>query len=203
MRVITENTCSCPWDWAMITADGTVRPCCYANDSAGNLNEQSLEDIWNGGRMLEVRYFIDQNQLHSMCRHASCTYAQAKEGPKARAHEVKDCRYAFIDVAVHRTRDDLQVEGKVVNCGETAWFLFDDAGTLRIQIGARVVDVGSGVLHGQMFTIMPGEALLPGQSAPFELCVRRRPGANLKLDVCSPGRFWFEERGEKPLIIPL
>jgi radical SAM protein with 4Fe4S-binding SPASM domain len=204
MRLVTENTCSCPWDWVVITADGTVRPCCYGVDNAGNLNEQSLEEIWNGRTMLELRYFIEHNQLHPMCRHASCRYAQAKEGAKARPHEVKDCRYAFADVAVRRHEENLEVEGRVVNCGETAWFLFDDAGNLSIQIGARVIDAASGTTHQQLLCPIQGQALFPGESASFEFRVPRNAGAELKLDVCSnQGEFWFEERGEKPMVIPL
>jgi len=203
MRLITENTCSCPWDWVMITADGVVRPCCYATHSAGNLNEQSFDEIWNGRTMLEVRYFIEQNQLHSVCRHASCKYAQAKEGRKARPHEVKDCRYAFVDVAVRRSDDALEVAGRVANCGETAWFLFDDAGILRVQVGARVIDTASGAMHQELYQEIQGQALFPGESAPFHFRVNQRPKAALKLDVCSRGSFWFEERGEKPFAIPL
>ena len=203
MRLVTEDTCSCPWDWVLVTADGEIRPCCYAKHEAGNLNEQSLEEIWNGRTMLEVRHFIEQNQLHSMCRHASCRYAQAKEGKKARPHEVKDCRYAFFDVAVRRRGGELEVTGRVANCGETAWFLFDDAGTLRIRIGARVLDAASGATHQEMFHLIPGQALFPGESAPFEFRVEPRPGARLKLDVCSQDSFWFEERGEKPFVVPL
>jgi len=204
MRLITDDSCSCPWDWAVITADGAVHPCCYAKESAGNLNEQSLEEIWNGRTMLELRYFIEQNQLHSMCRHASCRYAQAKEGAEARPHEIKDCSYTFADVAVRRSEEALEVEGKVVNCGEAAWFLFDDAGDLCIQVGARVIDAATGATHEELFRSIPGQALFPNESAPFEFRVPREPGGQLlKLDVCSQGRFWFEERGEKPMIIPL
>jgi len=203
MRLITEDGCSCPWDWAMVTADGAVRPCCYASHDAGNLNEQSLAEIWNGRTMLEVRYFIEQNQLHSLCRHAACKYAQAKEGSRARPHEVKDCRYAFVDVEVRRGDGEWEVAGRVANRGETAWFIFDDAGTLRIQIGARVMDAASGVTLQELFQAVPGEALFPGESAPFHFRVKQQPGAALKVDVCSPGSFWFEERGEKPFAMPL
>lgn len=203
MRLITEDSCTCPWDWVMVTADGVVRPCCYAKDSVGNLNEQSLEEIWNGRPMLELRYFIDQNQLHSICRDAACTYAQAKAGTKVRPHEVKDCRYAFVDVAIRRSDGDVEVAGKVVNRGDTAWFLFDDAGTLRVRIGARVVDWASGATLQELFHPIEGQALFPGESAPFEFRVKRQTGTALKLDVCNQGSFWFEERGEKPVVIPL
>lgn len=203
MRLITESTCSCPWDWVMITADGTVRPCCYAKDSAGNLNDQSLEEIWNGRTMLEVRYFIEHNELHSLCRHAACTYAQAKEGAKARPHKVNEYRYCFADVAFRCSQEHVEVEGRVINCGETAWFLFDDAGAPRVRIGGRVIDGPSGATQQELFHPIQGEALFPGESAPFEFRVERRPGAALKLDLCSQGSFWFEEQGEKPLVIAL
>jgi hypothetical protein len=202
MRLITENTCSCPWDWAMVTADGAVRPCCYAKTPVGNLNDNSLEEIWNGRTMLEVRWFVDHNKLHSVCRDAACKFSQAKAGNKAQPHEVKDCRYAFVDVTVHYDGDDVVVAGKVVNRSDTAWFMFDDAGNPYIRAGARVFDLASGATLQDLRHPIP-EVLFPNESAPFEFRVQRRPGAVLKVDVCNENEFWFEDRGEKPFVLPL
>jgi len=203
VKKVTADACPYPWDWVMITADGEVRPCCYAKAPVGNLNDNTFEEIWNGRTMLEIRYFIDHEQLHSACRGAPCKYSEAKAGTKARPYEVKDCRYAFLDVAVRRGEGDLEVAGKVANRSDTAWFLFDDLGTPRVRIGARVVDPVSGAALQELFYPIQGQALFPGESAPFEFRVKRQAGATLKLDVCSQGSFWFEERGEKPVVIPL
>jgi hypothetical protein len=81
--------------------------------------------------------------------------------------------------------------------------LFDDAGAPRVRIGARVVDPGTGAALQKLFRPIAGQALFPGESAPFEFRVKRQTGAALELDVCNQGNFWFEERGEKPVVIPL
>ncbi|MDP4092265.1 MAG: SPASM domain-containing protein [Bacillota bacterium] len=50
---ITKPRCHIPWQQMVIDSDGTVVPCCYwsaygnVNPPCGNLNKQSLLEIWN------------------------------------------------------------------------------------------------------------------------------------------------------------
>ena len=71
--------CPHPWDWLMITTDGMVRPCCFALLPVGNLNHSSLEEIWNGYTMQELRLYILNNRIHPVCRSAHCQFVQAME----------------------------------------------------------------------------------------------------------------------------
>jgi radical SAM protein with 4Fe4S-binding SPASM domain len=46
------------WDFLAVTWDGTVLPCCYDSEgelSLGSFPEQTLEQIWNGKRLRELR----------------------------------------------------------------------------------------------------------------------------------------------------
>lgn len=59
--VINNELCLNPWLSVSIKADGEVVACCMAfeDDSAmsyGNLNEASLEEIWNSERVKDFRY---------------------------------------------------------------------------------------------------------------------------------------------------
>lgn len=60
----------------MLTADGIVKPCCFAPGNIGNLHEASAEAIWNGERALELRRFIKDNRIHPICADAPCKFVQ-------------------------------------------------------------------------------------------------------------------------------
>ena len=99
--------------------------------------------------------------------------------------------------------ENLEVSGKVVNAGASEWFLVDDAGTRRVSVGARAINLVNARVFLELRSAMPGDVFLPGESAPFKLRVKRCPGAILSIDVCNEGAFWFNDRGQKPLEIAL
>lgn len=59
------HRCSFPWQQMIIDPTGDVTPCCYyhsyalgrLNQSLGNTNTQSVEDIWNGEKYQELRRY--------------------------------------------------------------------------------------------------------------------------------------------------
>jgi MoaA/NifB/PqqE/SkfB family radical SAM enzyme len=71
----TVRSCRYPWQWAMITSDGAVRPCCYA-DKVGDLNETPLADIWNGRGFRQLREDIQNGRVNRVCEGAACKYVQ-------------------------------------------------------------------------------------------------------------------------------
>ncbi len=50
-----HEPCEFPWVGVMITGEGNVNACCMPGSVVGNLNEQPLEEIWNGERMRGFR----------------------------------------------------------------------------------------------------------------------------------------------------
>jgi radical SAM protein with 4Fe4S-binding SPASM domain len=55
---INNNICYSPWKGVSITWDGKVVPCCYDYDNEcvlGDLNIQTLDQIWNGTKMQKLR----------------------------------------------------------------------------------------------------------------------------------------------------
>ncbi len=69
--VETVKDCSAPWTWAMVTADGDVRPCCHARQTLGNLGGSSFNTVWNGRTAIELRRSIKENKLHPICHDAT------------------------------------------------------------------------------------------------------------------------------------
>ena len=51
----------------MVTGEGDVRACCMPGSVVGNINEASLEDIWNGRRMRDFRVRINTPNPPAPC----------------------------------------------------------------------------------------------------------------------------------------
>ena len=66
--------CSNPWTTAFIWGNGDVTHCCYSNIGAlGNVNQDSLEDIWHGKKAEFVRNAMKKGHFdlagcESFCR---------------------------------------------------------------------------------------------------------------------------------------
>ena len=72
----TVKDCDYPWTWMMVTADGAVKPCCFASLPLGNLHESSVEDVWNGATAIELRSFIKADKILPVCANAPCKFVQ-------------------------------------------------------------------------------------------------------------------------------
>ena len=67
--------CSMPWYRLSIQPDGDVYPCPLTSNPIGNLNEQSIENIWNGDSLAAFRAKVNvvENQNED-CR--NCTHCR-------------------------------------------------------------------------------------------------------------------------------
>ncbi len=86
----TVRDCRSPWEWAMVTSNGDVRPCCHAHEPVGNLGEDSFEAVWNGPTMQALRRDLQAGRVHRACHKAPCKYVQntlaADARERSRAH---------------------------------------------------------------------------------------------------------------------
>ena len=74
------SECRHPWDNVQILANGVVKPCCWmTGKGVGNLNDHSLEELWNGDIMQDIRRHITRGQVHSICRGKPCPYNTSDE----------------------------------------------------------------------------------------------------------------------------
>jgi hypothetical protein len=74
--VETVKDCHYPWTWMVVTADGNVKPCCFALGALGNLHDSSAEAVWNGPVAMELRAYIKEDRLHPVCGGAPCKFVQ-------------------------------------------------------------------------------------------------------------------------------
>lgn len=63
--------CNAPWVSAVVEADGTVRPC-FFHAAAGNIREQSLEEILNSKENIRFRKELDVGR-NNICEKCVCS----------------------------------------------------------------------------------------------------------------------------------
>ena len=75
-------SCHLPWETISITWDGSVVPCCYDYDRRmvlGNVNHQTLTEIWNGEPMRSLREEFRSNAVNNpLCRQCPKLYSLSK-----------------------------------------------------------------------------------------------------------------------------
>ena len=59
--------CKLPWSAILVEVDGTVKCCCFQKIPLGNLNEDTLEDIWNGSMFVALRAAISSGDYKTFC----------------------------------------------------------------------------------------------------------------------------------------
>jgi MoaA/NifB/PqqE/SkfB family radical SAM enzyme len=67
----------------MVTADGAVKPCCFAPGQLGNLHDATADEVWNGPAAVELRRFIKANRVHPICDGAPCKFVENMRGKAA------------------------------------------------------------------------------------------------------------------------
>ncbi len=74
-----QATCPVPWETLTVTWDGDVVPCCYDYNKKlilGNLDRQSLSEIWNDEPMRRLRREIIDNRVENpLCKGCEKLYA--------------------------------------------------------------------------------------------------------------------------------
>jgi len=75
--------CELPWATAVFTANGDVRACCMPGTVLGNLNEQSLSQIWNGPKFAAFRMGVNSSDPPASCR--NCGVARVRNNRRAYA----------------------------------------------------------------------------------------------------------------------
>jgi radical SAM protein with 4Fe4S-binding SPASM domain len=75
--------CEVPWGSATITGNGDVMACCMPGTVIGNLNEQSLDEIWNGPEFAAFRMRVNSLDPPASCR--NCGMSRVRNNRKAYA----------------------------------------------------------------------------------------------------------------------
>ena len=67
------NKCPLPWKSMLVDIDGNVKVCCFNKIDMGNLNNDSVDNIWNNEKYQELRQRLKNNDFSYGCDSA-CPY---------------------------------------------------------------------------------------------------------------------------------
>lgn len=68
--VVSDTFCVLPWIHLNTWPNGNVYPCCLTDwrEDIGNLKDATLEQLWNSGKMKELRKYMLEGKKHDNCR---------------------------------------------------------------------------------------------------------------------------------------
>ena len=75
-----KHFCILPWIHLHVAQNGRVSPCCNNKRFLGNVQEQSIKDIWNGKKFEEIREQFKNDIPDKRCTHC---YNIEKSGKKS------------------------------------------------------------------------------------------------------------------------
>ena len=80
--------CEIPFATATITANGDVWACCMPGTIMGNLNEQSLSQIWNGPAFAAFRKRVNTPNPPAPCRNCGLSHVLVRNNRRAYAPDL-------------------------------------------------------------------------------------------------------------------
>lgn len=72
----TIQNCGFPWDRIDVTNTGEVLPCCFAQETLGNVVRDGLAGVLEGPRRLALQADVTAGRLNSLCFNAPCPFAR-------------------------------------------------------------------------------------------------------------------------------
>tara|TARA_X000001036_G_scaffold438945_1_gene488243 strand:+ start:1596 stop:2855 length:1260 start_codon:yes stop_codon:yes gene_type:complete len=103
-----KNLCMLPWVHLHTWPNGTVYPCCVTpmNYKAGNLNDNTLEEVYNSDLMKEIRVKMINEERHDAC---SRCWLQEDQGGMSMRHRANKS-WTEYEHMIDDTKEDGTVE---------------------------------------------------------------------------------------------
>jgi MoaA/NifB/PqqE/SkfB family radical SAM enzyme len=133
----------------LITNDGDVMPCSHASGAVGNLRDNSIEEIWNGPVMREVRASILKGEVHRVCGSSECPFQR-------------------VDPVFPERKEPLRIEGDFARAFDEEWYLREHPDVREAVARCRLTSglehfIRHGRVEGRAYRLAPGQpSLAPG-----------------------------------------
>jgi radical SAM protein with 4Fe4S-binding SPASM domain len=103
---MNKNLCVIPWVHLNFEPNGKVVPCCltsHHNYFAGDLNSQTIDEVWNSSNMKQLRKQFINNEQPKIC--ATCFDREKVTGESGRIYHNRDYK-KVIDIIPEITEED-------------------------------------------------------------------------------------------------
>lgn len=148
--------------------EGYVKACCVANINFGNINKQSLDEVWNGEPIHQLREKFNKGELDKRC--AVCLNIEAAGGKSIRQETFE----RFPDVDVSKSTKPIYFDIRFSNvCNyrcRTCWHgassrWFEEAKVLKTNNGEKAII--HNIKDYENFITKCGDALLQAEEIYF------------------------------------
>lgn len=98
---MTKHLCVLPWIHLNLEPSGVVQPCCMMTDQnyiAGDLNTQTIEEIWNGEPLKKLRREMINGENPKAC--TKCFNAEVATGLSNRIHNNKNFNSKLAEIPI-------------------------------------------------------------------------------------------------------
>lgn len=109
-----DTICAVPWMHLNFEPNGKVVPCCLTsayNYFAGDLNEQSIEEIWNSNNMKQMRMQMMQGEEPNIC--SKCFDRERVTGESGRIYQNKEFSHVLKKISEITLPDGTATEMKL------------------------------------------------------------------------------------------
>src|SRR5579871_497590 len=72
----TVKDCGYPWDRIDVTNSGEAVPCCFAQETIGNVLQIGLDGVLEGPRRIALQEDVAAGRLHPLCFNAPCPFSR-------------------------------------------------------------------------------------------------------------------------------
>lgn len=136
--------CLMPWIHLHVSNQGYVKVCCVANITLGNINQQSLAEVWEGDQINSLRAKFTKGSMDKRC--AQCINLEATGGRSIRQETFE--KYGDIDVLNEHPKTPIYFDIRFSNvCNfrcRTCWHgasskWFNDAKTLGRNVSSKAI----------------------------------------------------------------
>jgi len=102
---ISKTFCVLPWIHMNTWPNGNVYPCCLTDwrEDVGNLNDNTLEEIWNNDKMKDIRQHMLQGKKHNSCR--KCFQQEDNNLDSTRTSSNRHYAHHIPDITSNTTED--------------------------------------------------------------------------------------------------
>lgn len=111
-----ETICPLPWMHLVTMYQGQIHPCCVNSDIIGNVKDHTLEEIFTGDRMQQLRQELLEGKKPQSCNH--CWKIESHAGLSTRQILLKKYKTKFLDEWLF----DMKIRSLDLKAGNTCNF---------------------------------------------------------------------------------